>query len=130
MSACSTRATFRLPSANEIADTFRDAVAGGLFVEKTIYYRVQRDCLALAKTASAVDRAVLVEAARAAETLGRELEDDAIDASYALFWRRYAVELEKMVRLAGSGLPAAEILERLKAGADAIGEPKSGLYES
>jgi hypothetical protein len=60
--------------------------------------------------------------------LGRELEDDAIDASYALIWRRYAAELEKMVRLAGSGRPAAEILEQLKAGADAIGDPKSGLY--
>ncbi len=116
-----------MPTATEIAAALHDAVDARLFAEKTTYYRVQRDCLSLAKGASGLDAVVLSQAARIAETLARELEGDAIAASYVLLWRRYAAELEKIVCLVGSGLAADDVMARLAAATAAIGTPESGL---
>jgi hypothetical protein len=75
-----------------------------------------------------MDSLVLLKCATVAESLACELEDDAIDASHLPLWNRYARELEKMIRLAGSGLPADDILARLQASVSIIGTPKSGLF--
>jgi hypothetical protein len=66
----------------------------------------------------------LREAARLAEALARELEDDAIIADYQILWRRYATELERAVRLAESDLSAEEIMVRLNAISETIGTPR------
>lgn len=99
----------------------------GLLLEKTVYYRVQRECLAATEGADSIDRAVYLEAARLAEALAHALEDDAIEASLRVLWARYAAELESVIRLAGTDMSADEVQRRLSAGAAIICPPKSGL---
>ena len=100
---------------------------GGLLLDKTIYYRVQRECLAASASANPIDHTVYLEAARLAQALANALEDDAIEASFRILWARYAAELESVIRLVGAAIPADEILRRLTASAAVIDPPRSGL---
>ena len=95
-----------------------------MLLEKTLYYRVQAECLGAAVAASPEDRIVFREAARLGEALGAALEDDAIHADDLLLWKRYARELESVIRLAGRGLESREVSERLKTSAELIDRPK------
>jgi hypothetical protein len=88
---------------------------------------VERDCLAAANEASPIDRIVLCEAARLADKLGNALEGGAIEASHFDLWRGYADVLENVVRLVGSAMPAAWIVNSIADCADKIGTPQTGL---
>lgn len=113
--------------ANTIATDFRAAVDGGHLFEKTIYYKVERECLAALASANALDHVVFIHAAFLAEALARSLEDDAIDASHAVLWQRYAVELETVIRLAGAGQPSDIAIGQLAKSASIIYPPRNGL---
>ncbi len=111
----------------EIADTLRDSVESNLLLEKSIYYRVQRDCISAADHSTPLGRQVLLEAARLANAMAHELEDDAIRADHLVLWQRYASELQIAIRLASSELGHADVLDRLAECANVIMPPRNGL---
>ncbi|MGH6987772.1 MAG: hypothetical protein ACRED9_13175 [Caulobacteraceae bacterium] len=115
------------PSASQIADQFHAAVTEHGPLEKTDYYRLQKMCLRCAATAEALPRVVLIDAARLAEMLARELDDDAVDAENLLLWKRGASEMEAVVRLASADREALDVLEELKTRAAVIESIRSGV---
>jgi len=84
---------------------------------------VRSECNAAAAGASPLDRVIFLECARLSSLLADELEAGAIHSQYEPFWDGYAAELEATIRLAGAGLPAEDVLMKLKAHADAIHTP-------
>ncbi len=114
-------------TAVEVADRLHAGVRAGGILEKTLYYRVQRDCLAASANVQPLCRTVLLRCASMAASIGESLEDEAIAADYLLLWRRYAAELETAIRLADSSLEANEVLDRLDECERVIIPPRSGL---